>query len=347
MRSKFWLIVAALCLSVSLLIPTISQAASNKPTELRFNYSMPGKTPPANGWNWFAEEMGKRSGGRVTVTTYPFGALFKIRQAVENIVAGTADLTNLSVRTFAKRYPLLSVTLIPTITWPNDTPGTVASGRAIMKLIREFPEMDKELEDFVVVWVTQLTSYNIISTKPIYKPSDLKGMKIGAGGVQGQFVKMHGGSGVAIVPPKSYLSLKTGVVDGMVQSYNSMGAYKLWEVAGHVTVVPMGRVPLPVVMNKQSYNSLSPDLQKMIMDVGDESLTVSTDGMYAGGKKGKVKLTNGGVKIFTPTAAELAVWTKAFQPMEAKWLADRKKEGFKVAPKVLARYKQLAAEASR
>ena len=33
--------------------------------------------------------------------------------------------------------------------------------------------------------------------------------------------------------------------------------------------------------------------------------------------------------------------------MEAKWLDDRKKEGFKVAPKLLARYKQLAAEASR
>jgi TRAP-type C4-dicarboxylate transport system substrate-binding protein len=342
MRSKFWLIVAALCLSVSFLIPTISQAK-----ELRFNYSMPGKTPPANGWNWFAEEMGKRSGGKVTVTTYPFGALFKIRQAVENIVAGTADLTNLSVRTFAKRYPLLSVTLIPTITWPNTTPGTVASGRAIMTLIKEFREMDKELEDFVVVWVTQLTAYNIISTKPIRKPSDFKGMKIGAGGVQGQFVKMHGGSGVAIVPPKSYLSLKTGVVDGMVQSYNSMGAYKLWEVAKYVSEIPMGRVPLPVVMNKEAYNSLSPDLQKMILDVGDESLTISTDGMYAGGKKGKTKLINGGVEIYTPTDAENANWMKAFEPLEKKWLADRKKEGFKVAPKVLARYKQLAAEASR
>lgn len=347
MKNPFWLIVATLCLSVSFLFPISSQAASNKPIELRFNYSMPGKTPPANGWNWFASELGKRSGGRVTVTTYPFGALFKIRQAVENIVAGTADITNISVRTFAKRYPLLSVTLVPTITWPNTTPGTVASGRAIMKLIREFPEMNKELQDFVVVWVTQLTSYNIISTKPVYKPSDLKGLKIGAGGVQGQFVKMHGGSGVAIVPPKSYLSLKTGVVDGMIMSYNAMGAYKLWEVAKHVTEVPMGRVPLPIVMNKERYNSLPPDIQKMIMDVGDESLTVSTDGMYAGSKKGKVKLINSGVKIFTPTEAELAVWTKAFETLETKWLADRKKEGYTVAPKVLARYKQLAAEASR
>ena len=345
MRNKTWLIAITLFFTVSLVLLAYPQAAQTETIELRFNYSMPAKKPPANGWEWFGKELEKRSGGRVKVTYFPHGALFKIRRAVDNIVEGTADITNISVRTFAKRYPLFSVTLLPTISWPNSTEGTIASGRAIMKIIDEFPEIAAETKDFKVLWITQLTEYNLISTKLIKTPGDLKGLKIGAGGIQGQFVSMQGGSGVALVPPKSYLSLKTGVVDGMIMSWNAMGIYKLWEVAGYVNEIGMGRVPLPIVMNNESWSKLPADIQKMVLEIGDESLQMSTDGMYTNGEKGKKKCIDGGVKIFSPTKAEAAVWQKAFEPLETKWLADRKKQGLSAAPKVLQRYKQLAAEA--
>jgi TRAP-type C4-dicarboxylate transport system substrate-binding protein len=340
-KNQIFIIMAIFFISISFVI---TNSALSKPTELRFNYSMPAKKAPANGWEWFGAELEKRSGGRVKVTYFPHGALFKIRQAVENIIEGTADITNISVRTYAKRYPLLSVTLLPTIDFPNTVAGTTASGRGIMKLIKEFPEIQKEVRDFKVIWVTQLTTYNLITTKPVKKPGDLKGLKIGAGGIQGQFVNSQGGSGVALVPPKSYMSLKTGVVDGMIMSWNAMGIYKLWEVAGYVNEVAMGRVPLPIVMNKESWNSLPPDIQKMVLEIGEASTTMSTDGMYKSGARGKKRCIEGGVKVFTPTKADAAVWRKAFAPLEQQWLAARKKQGMAVAPKVLERYKQIAAE---
>lgn len=342
---KYWLVfVAMVFLSVSMFGATDVQSKS---IELRFNYSMPAKKGPGGGWEWFGEELAKRSGGRVKVTYFPLGALFKIRTAIENIMAGTADITNLSIRTFAKRFPLLSVTLLPTITWPDNLAGTMASSRAIMKIIDEFPGLQKELKDFKVLWITQLTAYNLISKKPVHKPSDFKGLKIGAGGIQGQFITQQGGSGIALVPPKSYLSLKTGVVDGMIMSWNAMGIYKLWEVAKHVNEVTMGRVPLPIVMNNDSWNSLSPDLQKMVMKVGDESLRVSITDMYKGTVRGRKKMIAGGTKVFTPTPQQEAVWTNAFAPLESQWLAARKKQGFSEAPWLLKRYKELAAAASK
>lgn len=344
MRRYGLIFVAMVFLSVSMFGATDAQS---KPIELRFNYSMPAKKGPGGGWEWFGEELAKRSGGRVKVTYFPHGALFKIRTAIENIMAGTADITNISVRTFAKRFPLLSVTLLPTITWPDNLAGTTASSLAIMKIIDEFPGLQKELKDFKVLWITQLTAYNLISKKPVHKPSDLKGLKIGAGGVQGQFITQQGGSGIAIVPPKSYLSLKTGVVDGMIMSWNAMGIYKLWEVAKHVTEVTMGRVPLPIVMNNDSWNSLSPDLQKMMMKVGDESLRVSINDMYKGTIRGKKRMIAGGTKVFTPTPQQEAVWTDAFAPLESQWLAARKKQGLSEAPALLKRYKELAAAASK
>ncbi|MBW1996455.1 MAG: TRAP transporter substrate-binding protein DctP [Deltaproteobacteria bacterium] len=343
MRNKIVSVFLAV-MFLSLVLTGFSFAQSkSKPIELRFNYSMPAKMPPANGWEWFGRELERRTRGRVKVTYFPHGALFKIRQAVENIIAGTADITNISVRTFASRYPLLSVTLLPTIMWPNTVEGTVAGGRAIMKLIEEFPEVQRELRDFKVLWVTQLEAYHLISKKPVYRPSDLKGMKIGAGGIQGKFVTQQGGSGVALVPPKSYMSLKTGVVDGMIMSWNAMGIYKLWEVAGYVSEVTMGRVPLPIVMNKESWNSLPPDIQKLVLQIGDESFPMSVKGMYQGGVKGKKLCIQNGVKVFTPTGEQEAVWKEAFKPLEAQWLAAREKQGIKAAPAVLNRFKEMAA----
>jgi TRAP-type C4-dicarboxylate transport system substrate-binding protein len=345
MKKRYWFILLA-TLFLSFWIFG-SNVALSKTVELRFNYSMPAKVPPSTGWEWFGEELTRRSDGRVKVTTFPLGALFKIRGAWENIIAGTADITNLSVRTFAKRLPLTSVTMLPTIVWPNSVVGTVGSARAIMTLYNEFPEIREEFKDLKVLCFNQLAAYHIVTKKPVHKPGDLKGMKIGAGGIMGQFIKSQGGSFVAIAPPKSYMSLKTGVIDGMAQAWSSMGVYKLWEVADYVNEITIGRVPLPVVMNKGAWNSLPPDLQRLVMELADEQLEYGTKTLYSNLLTQKKNMIKNGVKVYIPTGAEARAWINAFEPLEAKWLADRKKEGLTVAPKVLRRYMELASGAAK
>ncbi|MBW1996458.1 MAG: TRAP transporter substrate-binding protein DctP [Deltaproteobacteria bacterium] len=319
-------------------------SAFSRQIELRFNYSMPAKVPPTTGWEWFARELTKRSGGRIKVTTFPHGALFKIRQAWENIIAGTADITNLSVRTFAKRLPLTSLTMLPTIYWPDTAEATVASGRAIMTLYREFPEIQEEFRDLKVLCFNQLAAYHLLTKKPVRKPSDLKGMKIGAGGIMGEFIQSQGGSFVAIAPPKSYMSLKTGVVDGMAMAWSAMGVYKLWEVAGYVNEITIGRVPLPVVMNKQAWNSLPPDLQDLVMKLANEQMEYGTKTLYDNLVRQKKNMIKNGVKAYVPTGTVAEAWSNEFRPLEKRWLAERERQGLKVAPKVLKRYKELASK---
>ncbi|MBW2027451.1 MAG: TRAP transporter substrate-binding protein DctP [Deltaproteobacteria bacterium] len=341
---KAYIFVLLFAFSISFMALTPGPAVS-KQIELRFNYSMPAKVPPSTGWEWFARELTQRSGGRVKVTTFPHGALFKIRQAWENTIAGTADITNLSVRTFAKRLPLTSVTMLPTIYWPDTVQGTVASGRAIMTLYKEFPEIQKEFKDLKVLCFNQLAAYHLLTKKPVRKPSDLKGMKIGAGGIMGEFIQSQGGSFVAIAPPKSYMSLKTGVIDGMAMAWSSMGVYKLWEVAGYVNEITIGRVPLPVVMNKQAWNSLPPDLQDLVMKLADEQMEYGTETLYDNLVRQKKNMIRNGVEAYVPTGNEAKAWINAFEPLETRWLAEREKQGLRVAPKVLMRYMELASKA--
>jgi TRAP-type C4-dicarboxylate transport system substrate-binding protein len=216
-----------------------------------------------------------------------------------------------------------------------------------MTLYNEFPEVRAEWRDFKILCFNQLAAYHILTKRAVKKPGDLKGLKIGAGGIMGQFIKSQGGSFVAIAPPKSYMSLKTGVIDGMAQAWSSMGVYKLWEVARHVNEITIGRVPLPVVMNKEAWNALPSDLQDLVMELANEQLEYGTKTLYDNLLKQKKNMIKNGTKVYIPTGNIARAWINAFEPLEAKWLADRKKEGLSVAPKVLMRYMELASEAAK
>jgi TRAP-type C4-dicarboxylate transport system substrate-binding protein len=342
MRLKLWFtIVICLIFSVSL----TSSALGADSTKLRFAYSMPAKASPADAWEWWGEELKRQTNGKYEVEYYPLQSLFKVRAAIENIIKGTGDIANISIRTTAHRYPLLSVTMIPTVRWPNDPQGIHDASVAIMKLIDEFPAIQKEVSAFKVLWVLMLTDYYLYTKKPISKPSDLKGMNIGSGGSQAAFVKAQGGGAVGVIPPRSYMNLKTGVIDGMVMSYNAVGHYKIWEVCKYAYEMPMGRVPLPMIMNLESWKAIPKDVQKLMMDLGEKTYMMSAKGMYAGEKKGRVKWANAGRTSTVPTERDMAVWMKAFEPFEKKWLDDSLKAGRKDAPSVLKRWKEYAKAA--
>jgi len=342
MRLKLWFtIVICLIFSVSL----ASSALGADTTKLRFAYSMPGKTPPGDSWEWWGEELARLTNGKYKVEYYPLQSLFKVSAAIENIIKGTGDIANFSVRTTAHRYPLLAVTMVPTVPWPNDTQGIHDASVSIMKLINEFPAIQKEVGAFKVLWVLMLTDYYLYTKKPVTKPSDLKGMNIGCGGSQAAFVKAQGGGAVGIIPPRAYMNLKTGVIDGMIMSFNAVRAYKIWEVTKYAYMMPMGRVPLPIIMNLESWKAAPKEVQRLMMDLGEKSLKKSGDGMYAGEKKGRTLWLNAGRKITQPTGRERAIWMKAFEPFEKKWLDDSLKAGRKDAPDVLKRWKEFAAAA--
>ena len=61
--------IFVLCLFLSMLLIGTAYAQS-KPMELKFNYSMPKGAAPANGWEFFAEELEKQINGKIKVTTY-------------------------------------------------------------------------------------------------------------------------------------------------------------------------------------------------------------------------------------------------------------------------------------
>ena len=175
----------------------------------------------------------------------------------------------------------------------------------------------------------------------------MKGLKIGGTfGPTADLVKTAGGTPVNVPLPDLYMSLQTKVIDQGFASWSGAKNYKLWEVTKFSTELNFFRTANMILFNKDTWNSLSADQQKIFMSLVPGAIDRGADGIITNSGVGKKSTMDNGNTIYTPTSADFATWTTNIQSVEDKWLADMKAKGLTSAPQVLARLKQLSAQAT-
>ena len=122
-------------------------------------------------------------------------------------------------------------------------------------------------------------AYDLFSSKPINKVSDLKGLKMR---VQGKadvpIIKEWGGVPVSIPLDETYEALQKGTLNTAFYSSIGVLGHKYYEVAPYVTKMGSTVTPVTPVMNKQFYESLPEDIQKMFdEDLGPQLSQLLTE----------------------------------------------------------------------
>jgi TRAP-type C4-dicarboxylate transport system substrate-binding protein len=68
-----------------------------------------------------------------------------------------------------------------------------------------------------------------------------------------------------LVPfPDTYLAMQKGVLDGTLTPIGACEIFNFHEVGKYMTHVIIATAPFSIIMNKDKWNSLSPDIQKAI-----------------------------------------------------------------------------------
>lgn len=167
--------------------------------------------------------------------------------------------------------------------------------------------------------------------KPVKSLEDLKGMKIRA---QGRIADITGALGATPMPlemPDVYEALRRGVLDGNLGNFEQMKGWKTGELlkfntaALKVTTNNM----FYVVMNKNKWNGIPADMQKLIQDYSKsflEEWAVSWNDIEIEGRE--FFLQQGG-QIVPVTEAESARWVKAVEPVFEKYKTDMVSKGHK------------------
>jgi TRAP-type C4-dicarboxylate transport system substrate-binding protein len=183
-------------------------------------------------------------------------------------------------------------------------------------------------------------AFRIYMAKKIDKP-DLKGLKIRVSPVYTPLVSALGGAPISMAPGEIFTGLERKVVDGFGWTYTGIDTLGLHEVSKFVIDHPFYSLDTVILMNKGVWDKLSPDIQKTLEEIAQETERRHSAYMQASLKKEDEKLKKLGIQFikFSPADAERYVRTA----YDAGWkdFAEKNAATIKANPGLLEKLQQL------
>lgn len=162
------------------------------------------------------------------------------------------------------------------------------------------------------------------TNKPLRTIDDWQGMKVGADSLGRQAIEAFGGTGMNIPFGEIYTGLERGLMDGMVSGDLTGMSMGFYENASYLNLWPFTEAfPLMIVMNRDAFEALSPELQTQVMN----SLLASRDHVITNlvpvvKEKTYRLIEEAGVTVVQPDAAEIAKARELAAPILDAWLAE-------------------------
>jgi len=313
-------------LGLSMVSPGDLWAASDSKTiELSFATHNPPKAGPmVNSFIPWAEEIEKRSNGRLKIKFYFSETLVKTRDSYDGVKTGIADITWFPLSMARGRFPLSSVIELPFL-----SPDTYTGSHALTDLYKKFPEMRAEVKDvhLLNLWVSLPYELHTVS-KPVRKLEDVKGMKIATQPGASQALEAIETVPVTTPVPEIYPILEKGVADGSSLAWGAFKAFKIYEVTKFHTNAHLGGVAYCTIMNKAKWAGLPKDLQKVILDVTAERLPDSTCQAVTNEAQEGIDIVKArGHEIFDLPRDEMKRWVATARPVWEKWAKEMDGKG--------------------
>jgi TRAP-type C4-dicarboxylate transport system substrate-binding protein len=328
---KLTVLFLVLIVSISVLVAWTEKASAQKQIVIRYGTDLPPHMPPVVGQHWWADEVTKRTEGRVKVQISPASSLVNQAAAIEAVLSGVADMYMLSTAVHRKTFPITSIMSVPGAGFPDDTlEANTAHMNTFFELLKKYPAAAAEYKDFgeMFFYVIYSESYLISKRKKILVPSDIKGMKVGSNAIRMELVSRIGAAAVDDIPPLAYEKLMTGVTDASFVAISAWHDFKLYEVTNYVLDLPFGGGGHPIVINKATWNKISPQDQQIMKELAPEGARRSHQALADLNKKSWIEAADKGMKV-TLTEKEKKLWEDEFKTQSEKWIAEREALGIK------------------
>ncbi len=317
---KFFLLffVVSICL---ISMPDLA-GAQQKVITLNFSNFFPAQHKNSILADAWCKEVEKRTQGKVKITYFAGGTLTPAAQTYDNVVKGIADIGE-SVFAYTRgKFPLIEVFDLP-LGYKN---GVQATGLVNAFYAKFQP---KELDEVKVLFLHAHGPGILHSKIPIAKLEDMKGKKIRATGLAAKIVQALGAAPVGTTMPETYDALRTGVAEGAMAPIEALQGWKWGEVVSSTTqnFGSAYTASMFVVMNKAKWNSLPPDVQKVMEDVSKEWIVKQGQTWDEIDKEGYEFTKKRGNKIIALSKEEDARWAAAVKPILDEYVKNMKAKG--------------------
>lgn len=299
------------------------------------------------------DKIEKESGGRIKFEAYPAMQLGGTPvQLYDQARDGVVDIVWTLPGNTAGRFPRVEVFELPFI-----MNNAEATSKAYWDYVQTMAP-DEFKETHVLALHVHGPGMFHSKDKLIKRPDDLKGMKVR--GPTRQVTKMLQAVGaipVGMPLPQIPDALSKGTIDACVIPWEVVPAVKVHELArNHSEFDPAGgalyTTTFVMAMNKKRYESLSPDLKKVIDANSGQAASawlgkVQQDNDVPGRKSAVERKNN----IYTIPAADAQEFRRKARLVEVEWIEDMKKRGYdgqkllETARNLIEKYGKPAPEA--
>ena len=274
---------------------------------------------------WFCDEVKKRTNDRVEIAYYPGGTLLSPVKMFDGVVTGIADMGVSHIQYTRGRFPVMEV---------FDLPLGFPSGWVATQVSSDFYNKYKpsEWNDVHVLYVN--TSGPLILqtvSKPVKVLDDIKGLKIRGTGRMTDVLKALGAVPIPLEMPDVYDSLRRAVIDGIMVDLSTLKYWKFAEVVKYVTSTwRLGTgITFYFVINKNKWDKLPPDIQKIVTEVAIEAKDKQGGLWNEMDIEGTEVFKSTGGQIIPLSDGEVAKWIKAVEPVIGDYKKNMVAKGYK------------------
>lgn len=265
---------------------------------------------------------------QVKITHYGAESLVKAKDVYDAVVSGLCDIGLVDPAENSGRFPRLEFDTLPLM-----FPDSATEAKVWWDICQKY-SVNTELKDVQLLAVAVIAPSNYIGNKPAKDLADFKGMRIRTGGrTESWTIEALGGTPLEVDSSAIYSALNTGLIDSAFLSWSYMLATGAKDVSKYATEVNLYQRAYFIVMNKKTWDSLTPALQKIIMDQSGKDGSAkycAADAIVSAGKKGAIAGAFGAAHkdpIYTLTAEQTAAWKAAVTTVWNRWASDLQAKG--------------------
>jgi TRAP-type C4-dicarboxylate transport system substrate-binding protein len=322
--------VASVALALGAVLAT--PVAAQQTYRFRFASYIGKSAAQSQATEWWAQEIDRRTSGRVKVQFFYGGALLPATDILRGVADRRADLGYVANAYHPAELPLSSVVGVPFV-----TSNAEAQARTFTELYRRNEAFRQEWQkQGVHVLLFHPLSENIVGMRePVRDVAGLKGKRIRGLGYINQVLEIIGANPVAIAAPEVYEALQRRTIDGYSgYAFEVVTALKLHEVAPHTVGMGTGNYVFAATpISRVTWDSMPDDLKRTIDEVSGQYIDKFVEIMMRTEDDvcAAIRKSGGNVTVF-PDAEVQRIKDQVGDRIHKLWVGDATKRGAAAGP---------------
>ena len=219
---------------------------------------------------WLGEELGRRTGGRLSLRLLHSGQLGRESDAVDLARNGVIDLTRVHISVMANAVPATRALALPFVIHSTAHLRRAVDGEPGRSVLASLAA-----RDLVGLAIYDSGARCIYNTRHgVTAPSDLHGLKLRVppSDLFIDMLRAFGANPTPLAYSETYGALQTHLIDGAENNWSSFRSSRHYEVARHWSDTRHSYAPDLLMISARCMASLQPDDRDLLLELGRQSV---------------------------------------------------------------------------